>query len=135
MGDAQLDKTIPRTVQQQVPAKNAMTVVLRKIDPKLDLGLIEEIRRGRKCRMDVLKHLLNAGANPNAQAEDGWSALHLAVKEENRKACKFLLKNGANVNALTYGRSTPMLVAKFRGNNGIIRLLRKSGGESSEIFA
>jgi hypothetical protein len=135
MEQAQLDKAIPRTVQQQVPAKNAMTIVLRKVEPKLDLGLIEEIKRGKKCRLDVLRHLLDAGANPNAQDEEGWTALHLAVKEENKKACRFLLKNGANVNALTYARSTPMLVAKFNGNRGIIRLLKKHGGESSEIFA
>jgi hypothetical protein len=46
---------------------------------------------------ELLDVLLDAGANPNARAEDGWSCLMMAVRARDYETSKALLDAGANV--------------------------------------
>lgn len=46
---------------------------------------------------DVIKVLLDAGANPNACAEDGWTCLMMAVRGGDYGSTKALLEAGADL--------------------------------------
>jgi ankyrin repeat protein len=48
---------------------------------------------------EVVELLLKNGANVNAKAADGWTALVRAADRGHRKVVEVLLKNGADVNA------------------------------------
>src|SRR5262249_44292721 len=55
-----------------------------------------------------LPSLLKQGANPNAQDLSGWTPLHFAALHANQSAVEFLLKNGAQVNAINQEDQTPL---------------------------
>jgi ankyrin repeat protein len=46
-----------------------------------------------KGHLDVVEHLLEAGANPQALTESGWSPLHTAAFRGHALVAEFLLKN------------------------------------------
>lgn len=51
-----------------------------------------------ECRAGM-KLLLDAGANVNAEDEDGWRPLHFAAANADREGCKLLLDHGADPRA------------------------------------
>ena len=60
--------------------------------------------------------LLRAGANIHAQAADGQTAVHSAAQKGWNKVLKFLVGNGASINAKDLAGRTPLDYAK--GNIG-----------------
>jgi ankyrin repeat protein len=56
---------------------------------------------------EVARLLLNAGADVNATTDDGWTALHFAVRAGAR-ATRLLLDHGANPNSKTARGITPL---------------------------
>lgn len=60
---------------------------------------------GKECKIEVLKHLINdVDFDINFMTEDGWTALHLAIDNDNKmqslNCIKYLLEAGADVNWL-----------------------------------
>ena len=63
--------------------------------------------------------LLKAGANINAHAVDGQTALHSAAQKGWNKVLKFLIENGASLDATDAAEKTALDYAK--GNTGANR--------------
>lgn len=58
--------------------------------------------------IELIKLLIEKGADINAQNNDGWSPLHNAVNNKDIDAVKVLIKHGANVNAKDGNGFTPL---------------------------
>ena len=72
--------------------------------------------------IEIVKTLLEAGANPNILEGEGVTPLVPAVKNEDIKIIKLLLKHGAKIDmkGLSY---KPLKIAKEKQNDEIIKLL------------
>ena len=81
-------------------------------------------------RPEEVRSLLLLGADVNWRREDtGWSGLHLSANNNNRDVLDLLLSQpGVNVNISSHRRTTPLMVACFRGHADIVRRLRQVPG-------
>lgn len=75
----------------------------------------------------IVKKLLAAGAEVNAQASDGFSPLHLASQNGNVAVARVLLDAGCNVDPEAafeeYRHVTPLHLAVRQGHNDMVDLL------------
>jgi len=100
----------------------------------LDQHLVSSAYEG--C-VDEVKALINAGADPNACEEDGFSALFFALREGHADVVKFLLKKGADPSA--HGREYSELVqeiffeAVYEGCLNTISLALDAGADISKM--
>ena len=82
-----------------------------------------------KVDLDFAELILSKGADINEAATSGdvagWTAIHYAASNGNAELLKFLIKNGANVNAVTADGKTPLSLAG--SNTEIIELLKAAG--------
>jgi ankyrin repeat protein len=62
--------------------------------------------------IDIIKYLIENGADLNAKNEDYESVLHYAAyKKNNLETIKYLIENGADTNILDYSGRTPLSCA------------------------
>lgn len=73
---------------------------------------------------DMVKYLLDKGADPNKVDNVGKTALIYAVDEGHEKVVKMLLENGANPNII-YNYGTALTIASDNNNNRMAALLKK----------
>lgn len=85
---------------------------------------------------DGIKLLLDRGANINAEDSEGYTALINASISNRPDMVRLLLSKGANVNAPSNlmvngkrARFTPMMIAKSKGHQEIVRLLTEAGAK------
>ena len=73
---------------------------------------------------DVIKQLLNEGADVNRQT-DGWedTPLHVAALYNKTEAVQLLLDNGADINLKNYSNKAPLDVAR-KGSEVVSLLLQ-----------
>uniref|UniRef100_A0A7N0V7E4 Potassium channel n=2 Tax=Kalanchoe fedtschenkoi TaxID=63787 RepID=A0A7N0V7E4_KALFE len=76
----------------------------------------------------LLKHLVEAGADPKMTDYDGRSPLHIAASKGFEDILVFLLQQGVDVNTSDNFGNTPLLQAVKCGHDHIISLLVKAGG-------
>ena len=69
---------------------------------------------------EIIKYLIEIGANVNGFTEDGDPLLMFAVKDENLSLVKQLLKNGADVNATNKDGISILLIALIVSDADII---------------
>ncbi len=67
---------------------------------------------GSRDRLEAVKLLLAAGANPNAKAPDGSTPLHQAVDEQQVGIIRALVAAGAKLDAVNKDNLTPLLLAE-----------------------
>jgi len=72
---------------------------------------------------DIVKLLLNKGANPNIQDKVGNTALMFAVNKGYKDIVKLLLNKGADPNLQTEYGNTALIWATKRTNKDIVKLL------------
>ena len=77
----------------------------------------------------TIRFLVRAGANVNAQDNDGWTALVGAANAGNIEATKILIKAGANVNAQDHDGNTTLSIAREAGSTEIVKLLIEAGAK------
>ena len=74
--------------------------------------------------VEVVEHLLQAGAKINAKTMDDWQPLHSACCWNNVECAAVLIANGADVNARSKGDQTPLhLVSASSHNSPALQLL------------
>jgi ankyrin repeat protein/predicted Ser/Thr protein kinase len=73
--------------------------------------------------------LLNAGADVNAQNQNGWTALSVAADGGHDDIARLLLAEGADVNLVRNSGVTPLMLATNRGNRTLVEELLSAGAE------
>lgn len=79
--------------------------------------------------LTALRKLIEEKASVNEPQVDGTTALHWAVQADDAAMTKFLLDNGADVNALNRANAPPILSAAINGNAEILELLLEAGND------
>ncbi len=68
-------------------------------------------------RFEVVRYLLDAGADPNGRSQENWTPLHTALYENHVPLTELLLQRGADPKAEVYAEGgTPLLQALFWGH-------------------
>ncbi|KAK7495461.1 hypothetical protein BaRGS_00013400, partial [Batillaria attramentaria] len=84
------------------------------------------------CRIgneDLLKFLLNKGADVKAKNDKGFTPLHTACKYGNQVAVKRLIAKGANVNAVGEDELSPLHLACQYGRTDVLDELLRLGAQ------
>ena len=76
-----------------------------------------------------VKALIKAGADVNAKADSGYTALILVASKEDSKMVDTLIKMGADVNIISDNGHTALSEAKQNGNTEIANMLIKAGAK------
>jgi ankyrin repeat protein len=82
-------------------------------------------------RLDEVARLLAAGADANAQDDNGWSPLHFAAQSASAAIVEALLGAGAELDPRDSFGNTPLFKAVFssKGDGAVIKLLRDAGAD------
>lgn len=82
-------------------------------------------------RADVVRFLLNAGANVLLADKNGCTALHIAAQENSLEICRMLVEAGASVDARDAYGSTPLAkaVSTSKGRGEVITYLLSAGAD------
>jgi ankyrin repeat protein len=79
---------------------------------------------------EIVKLLLDRGADPNQKTPQNWSPLHEAAVTGNPEIVSALLAKGANPRVFeSQNHGTPLHIACFQGNQAICELLVKAGAD------
>ncbi len=78
---------------------------------------------------DIVKLLLNNGANVNLTSEHGITPLFVASVNGHENIVKLMLKNGANANFANNRGITPLMEASANGHKNIVELLLNNGAD------
>ncbi|MCU1716871.1 ankyrin repeat domain-containing protein [Pseudomonas sp. 5P_3.1_Bac2] len=73
--------------------------------------------------INEIQLILSQGADVNCKGEHGYTALHDAVEQGHREAVIYLLKHGANSEALNDDGVSPAELAKLLDESEILNLL------------
>jgi len=73
-----------------------------------------------KGTIDIVKYLITAGVNINAQDSDKNTALHYAVINDQPEIVALLLKNHAKTDIMDINGQTPLSIAEKNENHNII---------------
>jgi ankyrin repeat protein len=89
-----------------------------------DWNLVESVMRGNPANVF---YLLRRGANPDARAEGGMTALMYAVERGDSLLVQLLVLNGADLELTYVEGTTPLLVAVLNQHFGISHYLLQKG--------
>ncbi|AIF81939.1 hypothetical protein I862_06925 [endosymbiont of Acanthamoeba sp. UWC8] len=82
---------------------------------------------------DIVKLLLDKGADPNIAANKGVTPLYIAAQNGHVNVVELLLKRGANTDFITDEGITPLYIAAQNGHVNVVELLLKSGANVDPI--
>lgn len=86
-------------------------------------------------RFDSVKALLKFGADVNVEAACGCTPLMLAAVSGDSRITRALLNNGADANRICRPGKTALVVAIEHGYQGIVVLLRRAMGQTTQLNA
>jgi len=101
------------------------------VDKNGDTALILAASEGR---VEVMKVLLESGADIDWQGQLGGTALWTAVLVEKISAVEFLVKAGADLEITSDEGSTPLYLASSHGNFPAVSALLKAGADVEALF-
>lgn len=125
----QQESNLHETVKQCDLDKLRSIITDRNIDIN---ALNEENQTALHCaietgNIDIVRLLLNSGADPNLQDDLNFSPLHKACIRNNTEIVKLLLDYGVNVNIQNIWYNTPLHYAARFGLPNIVKLLLNHG--------
>ena len=89
----------------------------------------------KQGHLEVVRILLEAGADQNAATANGITALMFAARQGHLEVVRLLLETGADKNAaMAHGRTALMLAAK-EGHLDVVRTLLKAGADMNAATA
>lgn len=91
------------------------------------------IRAAEDGRLDLVRNLLEAGANPNAKSDGDVTVLIWAAARGHLEVVKALLESGAEPNARTRRGRTAVDIATQEGHDNVVALLRENGKEGVRL--
>jgi ankyrin repeat protein len=102
-------------------------------DYKNRTALSYAAERGHEC---AAKELVEHGARPDPETEDGWTPLSFAAFHGYESIVRLLLEHGARPDPETEDGWTPLLLAVWYGHESMVRLLQDHGArlDSKNIF-
>lgn len=80
-------------------------------------------------RLDVVRFLVENGADINAKNSYHSTPLYLAVIRKHQEAAKYLIQQGADINLSGYGLRTPLQMALKKKQHDLAMLLIENGAE------
>ena len=101
---------------------NVNTIVNR-----IDMTAI--MRASGRGHADIVKLLLEKGANVNAKSIHGYTALTAASRNGHADIVKLLIDSGADVNAKEIEGATALMAASWAGHADVVRLLLDNGAD------
>ncbi|EEB13686.1 BRCA1-associated RING domain protein, putative [Pediculus humanus corporis] len=116
----------PNLTRKNENCKTTPKININKRNPK---GETQLHLACKKSNFEVMKNLIDAGANLNAKDNAGWTPLHDSVFSGNTEVIKFLLDNGANVNIPGLENTTALHEAIAKGNRKVVELLLNYGAD------
>jgi ankyrin len=88
---------------------------------------------GERVSYEFAEYLLSKGAEIDeantTEYYGGYTPLFWAVQYNDEKLVRFLVKNGANVNATSTKGKTPLSIATEAGNTNIVEILKTAGAK------
>ncbi|XP_051854782.1 2-5A-dependent ribonuclease [Antechinus flavipes] len=91
--------------------------------------LIQAVKEGD---FELVKQLLEKGADVNIKMEGGWTPLHNAAKEGNKDIVELLLEKGADLHIRKENGATPFIVAAIVGDVELLELFLSKGANINE---
>jgi len=87
-----------------------------------------------KGKLDICKKYFEAGMDLNIRDGEGTPVLNIATRSEQTDCIIWLLKNGADINAVSEDRGyTALMDAVWRGNEEIAQLLINKGSKMNTV--
>ncbi|KAI7899596.1 ankyrin repeat-containing domain protein [Cokeromyces recurvatus] len=102
-----------------------------KLDPfkKDSSGRTNVHKYAKRGEAEIVRSLLESGANPNEKDYAGWTPLHEASLNGHIEVVKILIQYGANVNAKGGDLDTPLHDATENNHCKIVELLLEHGAD------
>jgi ankyrin repeat protein len=91
-----------------------------------DWNLVESVLKGNP---EAVMMLLKRGADPNAKAEGGMTALMFAAEGGDVLLVKLLVLNGADLELSYMEETTPLLIAVLNGHFDVVQFLLEKGAD------
>ncbi len=79
--------------------------------------------------LDVVKFLLDNGADVNVRGRDGYTSLMSAAWSGHKEIVKLLIGKGADVNAITSERGSVLAIASAKPHPEVIEILKQAGAK------
>ncbi len=115
-------RQLPRTI-----ATLALTFVVLAAAPPPDSPVADAAMRGD---LDLVRSLIDQGADVNGAQGDGMTALHWAAENGSAATAELLVNAGANPGAVTrLGGYTPMHLAAKAGSAEVVRAFLDAGAD------
>jgi ankyrin repeat protein len=95
------------------------------------LHVLAGVERETQRHIQTMAFLLEKGANPNAEADDQYTPLHMATLNNNIEMVKLLLQHKANVNAQNMDQYTALHTAYRYGLRELIDILLQHGADTT----
>jgi hypothetical protein len=108
-----------KEIDQQIKSKESM---LQQI-------LFINTQKNSEDNIKNIKNLIGSGADVNAQNQNGNTALHLAVYNNNEETAKSLIEFGADVNAQNQNGNTALHLAVYNNNKETAKSLIEFGAD------
>ena len=104
------------------------TAVAAPSESAVDASLVEAAEQGRT---ELVRVLVDGGADVNATQVDGMTALHWAVYHDDAATARLLVRAGADADAGNRYGVRPLALAATNANADIVRLLLGAGADAN----
>jgi ankyrin repeat protein len=112
---------------------------MRETAENVDVTITDPVRGGSPLMLAVeiddtnaILTLIKRGTDVNQQnTHVRWSALHFAARNGSIKACSILLENGANIDAVSHSRRTPLMQAAYSREKNVYDFLIQKGADQT----
>jgi ankyrin repeat protein len=91
------------------------------------MELFEAVKTGNR---EIVKALIESGAEVNRQDKQGWTALNWAAAGGKVEMIELLLENGADPFAVGRDLRTPLMIALAAGQAEAVRVLRRAEAQA-----